>query len=65
MKIEALYHTGASIGVMSCHFYNKLENKPKLIACNRSVQEQVKEPSLQLVNASSRYKLPMKCSGIE
>ena len=35
--IEALNDTGASNSVMSCQFYNKLENKPNLIACNRSV----------------------------
>ena len=36
-KVEALYDTGASISVMSHQFFNKLENKPKLIKCNRSI----------------------------
>ena len=36
-KIEALYDTGASISVMSQYFFNELENKPKLIKCNRTV----------------------------
>ena len=36
-KIEALYDTNASICVMSHKVFNKLENKPKLIACNRSI----------------------------
>ena len=34
---EALYDTGAFIGVMSYEFFSKLENKPKLLKCNRSV----------------------------
>ena len=37
IEIEALYDTGVSISVMSQKFYNLLENKPKLITCNRSV----------------------------
>ena len=37
VKIDALCDTGASIRVMSHMFYNLLENKPKLIKCNRSV----------------------------
>ena len=36
-KIEASYDRAASISVMSHQFYNKLENKSKLITCNRSV----------------------------
>ena len=38
-KIEALYDTGASISVMSHQFFNKLENKPKLIKCYRTISE--------------------------
>ena len=32
-----MYDTCASISVMSHHFFNKLENKPKLIKCNRTI----------------------------
>ena len=37
--VEALYDTGTSISVKSHQFFNKLENKPKLIKCKRSVSE--------------------------
>ena len=37
IKIDALYDTGASISGMSLWFFNKLENKPKLIKYNRSI----------------------------
>ena len=36
VTIHALYDTGTSISVLSHKFYNLLENKPKLIKCNRS-----------------------------
>ena len=38
-KIEALSDTGASISLMSQQFFSKLENKPKLIKCNRTITE--------------------------
>ena len=36
-KIEALYDMGASISVMSLWFFNKLDNKPELLPCIRSI----------------------------
>ena len=37
LEVEALYDTGMSISVMSKHFFDRLQNKPKLIRCNRSI----------------------------
>ena len=37
LEVESLYDTGTSISVMSKHFFDRLQNKPKLIRCNRSI----------------------------
>ena len=36
-EVEALYDTGASISVMAEHFFERLQNKSKLIKCNRNI----------------------------
>ena len=36
-NVEALYDTGTSISAMSKCLFDKLQNKPKLIGCNRSI----------------------------
>ena len=37
LEVEALYDTGASISVMSQCFCDRLQYKPELIRCNRSI----------------------------
>ena len=37
VEVETLYDTGMSISVMAKHFFDVLQNKPKLIRCNRSI----------------------------
>ena len=37
LEVEALYETGMPISVMSKCFFDKLQNKPKLIGCNRGI----------------------------
>ena len=37
LEVDALYDTGASIGVMSKWFFEKLQNIPRLIKCNRNI----------------------------
>ena len=37
LEVEALYDIGTSISVMSNNFFDKLQYKPKLIRCNRSI----------------------------
>ena len=37
LKVDALYDTGVSISVMSKQFFEKLQNKPRLIKCNRII----------------------------
>ena len=36
MQIDFLYDTGASISVLSKHFYDRLQNKPNLAKCSRN-----------------------------
>ena len=40
VEVEALYDTGTSISIMSKHFFDKKQNKPKLIRFNRSISVQ-------------------------
>ena len=35
--VETLYDTGTSISVMAKHFFDRLQNRPKCIRCNRSI----------------------------
>ena len=50
--VEALYDTGTSISVISHQFFNKLENKPKLIKITDLFQEQAMECAMaQSLNA--------------
>ena len=37
IEINALFDTGASISVMTKHFYDKLQNKPKLAKGSRNI----------------------------
>ena len=37
VQVDALYDTGESNSVMAKHFYDRLQNKPKLIKCNRNI----------------------------
>ena len=37
IEVEALYDIGTSIGVMSKCFFDRLQNKPKLVRCDRSI----------------------------
>ena len=47
-QVNALYDAGVSISVMAKHFYNKLQNKPKLAKCSRSI-----------LNASGKVLIPI------
>ena len=37
IEVEALYDIGASISVMAKYFFERFQNKPQLIRCNRSI----------------------------
>ena len=37
LQVNALYDTGSSINVMAKHFYDRLQNKPKLAKCSRNI----------------------------
>ena len=37
LETDALYDTGVSISVMSKQFFEKLQNKPRLIKCKRNI----------------------------
>ena len=43
VQVDALYDTGASISVMTKHFYDRLQNKPNFIKCNRNIWVQVEK----------------------
>ena len=38
-EVEALYNMCTSISVMSKHFLDKIQNKPKLIICHRNISD--------------------------
>ena len=37
VEVEALYDTGVSISVMAKCFFDRLQNRPKLIRCSRNI----------------------------
>ena len=37
LQVNALYDTGVSITVIEKHFYNKVQNEPKLSKCGRNI----------------------------